>query len=454
MPSNESRILAQKHPAPPTAGAKKLRRWVALASLPLLGMAAVYGVAPTAGEVISTQEVAAALTLQPLESVRASSADEPLLYWRQVRVVPGDTLASLLARLEVNTQSAQNLLREIGVSSAKMSRQLIPGRSVYAQTDAAGGLLLLRYPTGSSSGSSEEWRVEKNGAGYRISEHKMALQPHIAMRSGIIRSSLFAATDAAGLPDSVAIQIAEIFSTDIDFHQDLRKGDRFAVTYEEYFHEGATIKAGRVLAVEFVNQGKPYRAVYFQGKKADSEGSGGYYTAEGKNLRKAFLRSPIEFSRVSSGFSNARFHPVLKSWRAHKGVDYAAPQGTRIRATANGSVAFAGVQGGYGKLVILQHAGNVTTAYGHLSAFAKGLKKGQRVQQGDVIGLVGATGLASGPHLHYEFRVAGTQRNPLKVAMPTAAPIAADEMAAFHANASPLLARIEMLREINLAYVD
>ena len=222
------------------------------------------------------------------------------------------------------------------------------------------------------------------------------------------------------------------------------------MVYETLYGNGEPAKTGRVLAVEFINDGKSYRAVYFQG----ADGNGGYYAPDGKNLRKAFLRSPLEFSRISSGFSRARFHPVLKTWRAHRGVDYAAPTGAKVRATANGTVVFAGSQSGYGNLVILQHQGQYTTAYGHLSAFAKGLRKGQRVSQGDIIGRVGMTGLATGPHLHYEFRVNGDQRDPLRVAMPAAAPLAAKNLTAFHQAAKPLIARLEMLRDTNLASLD
>jgi len=272
----------------------------------------------------------------------------------------------------------------------------------------------------------------------------------VVMQSGEIRSSLFAATDAINMPDSIAVQLADIFSSDIDFHQDLRKGDKFTAVYEVLYNNGTPVRAGRILAAEFINQGKSYRAVYFQ----DPEGRGGYYTPEGKNLRKAFLRSPLEFSRISSGFTNSRFHPVLKTWRAHKGIDYAAATGTRVRATSDGTIAFVGKQGGYGNLIVLQNQGNYSTAYGHLSAFAKGLRRGSRINQGDVIGFVGMSGLASGPHLHYEFRVAGVQRNPLSVDLPTAFPIAAKYRPQFAGASQPLMARLELLRGTNLASLD
>jgi len=256
--------------------------------------------------------------------------------------------------------------------------------------------------------------------------------------------------DNAGVPESVALQIVEILSSDIDFHRDLRKGDRFTVVYDSLYINGEPARAGRVRAVEFVNQGTPHRALYFEADNGES----GYYAPDGKNLKKAFLRSPLEFSRISSGFSSARFHPILKTWRAHSGIDYVAPTGTRVKAASDGVVAFAGWQGGYGNVVILQHQGIYSTVYGHLSSFAKGLRKGQRVSQSDVIGHVGATGMATGPHLHYEFRQNGVQRDPLKVATPAANPVSPRLIPAFYEAMEPLMARLDMLRGTNLAFVD
>jgi murein DD-endopeptidase MepM/ murein hydrolase activator NlpD len=271
------------------------------------------------------------------------------------------------------------------------------------------------------------------------------------MASGEIQASLFAATDAAGLPDAIAVQIGEIFGSEIDFHRDLRKGDRFTVVYEMVHVRGEPLRAGRVLAAEFINDGKAHRAVWFQGPDGHS---GGYYAPDGKNLRKAFLRSPLEFSRISSGFSGARYHPVLKEWRAHRGIDYAAATGTKVRATADGVVEYIGRQNGYGNLIVLQHSGRHSTAYGHLNGFASGLRRGSRVSQGDVIGFVGSTGLATGPHLHYEFRVDGQQRNPMSVAMPAAEPVPAHLRTAFEAAAGSLSSRLEQIAGLNLARLD
>jgi murein DD-endopeptidase MepM/ murein hydrolase activator NlpD len=270
------------------------------------------------------------------------------------------------------------------------------------------------------------------------------------MRTGEIKSTLYAATDAAGLSDPVANQMAEIFGGDIDFHHDLRKGDRFTVVYEMTYSNGEAIRSGRILAAEFINQGHIYSTVYFQ---TDSS-HGDYYTQDGKSMHKAFLRSPLEFSRVSSGFSLSRLHPVLNTWRAHKGVDYAAPTGTKVKVTADGVVALVGKQGGYGNVIMVNHQGKYTTVYGHLSHFAAGLHRGQRVSQGEVIGYVGMTGLATGPHLHYEFKIDGTQRDPLRVALPDAAPISAAQKSAFLESTRELNERLAMLRNTRLAKLD
>ncbi|MDW7564731.1 MAG: M23 family metallopeptidase [Nitrosomonadaceae bacterium] len=421
---------------------KRYLRWsIALASLPLFGMVAAFGIAPdTSLKDVSVQQVILNLDLPET----SSSAIADTTFWRQERIQRGDTVAALLSRFEVNNLDAANFLHE--ARKIKAMHQLVPGRIVHAQTTARGELRMLRY----FPGGSEQFLMEKTDGAFKLIEKPIELEKHVQMKSGVIDSSLFAPTDSAGVPDNVTTQIVDIFSSEIDFHRDLRKGDRFTVVYESLHNDGELARAGRILAVEFVNQGTSYKAVYFQ---AD-DGNSGYYAPDGKNLRKEFLRSPLEFSRVSSGFSSARFHPVLQTWRAHKGVDYAAPTGTIVKATANGTVAFAGWQSGYGNIVILQHQGQYTTAYGHLSAFSKGLRKGQRVSQSDVIGYVGATGMATGPHLHYEFRVSGVQRDPLRVAMPVAIPILAQNMTIFHENTRPLTARLDMLRNTNLGSLD
>jgi murein DD-endopeptidase MepM/ murein hydrolase activator NlpD len=251
-----------------------------------------------------------------------------------------------------------------------------------------------------------------------------------------------AALDAAGETIDLTLALADIFGGDIDFHRDLRKGDQFAVVYELHHLAGRPVRAGRVLAAEFSSRGKTYRAVHY---------GNGYYAPDGNNLRKSFLRAPLEFSRVSSGFG-LRVHPIAKAWRAHQGIDYAAPTGTRVRAVGGAVVEHAGPRGGYGNTVILRHPGQYSTVYAHLSRIA--VKRGARVEQNDTIGFVGQTGWATGPHLHYEFRVNGQSRNPMSIAMPAASPVPAAELAAFHAQAAPLIARLELLSNSNLALLE
>jgi murein DD-endopeptidase MepM/ murein hydrolase activator NlpD len=249
----------------------------------------------------------------------------------------------------------------------------------------------------------------------------------LELRSAEVRSSLFAAADAVALPDAVTMQLADVFSGDVDFLHDLRRGDRFTVIYEVRYVDGEAVGTGRIVAAEFVNARTAYRAFLWRAP----DGSEGYYAEDGRSRRNAFLRSPVEFSRITSGFSLARFHPFLQTWRAHKGVDFAAPAGTPVHAAGDGKVAFAGRQGGYGNIVVLQHAGAYSTAYAHLSRFAKAMKPGAQVAQGEIIGYVGQTGWATGPHLHYEFRVNNQQRDPLHVAMPAAQPIPVEQRSAY-----------------------
>lgn len=438
MQDNKSAILAQE-----TRQERKIQlRWlIALSTLPLLGMAVAFGIAPTT----DPQPVPLKTVIENLDMPQAAVLnDSDNTFWREERIQRGDTVSSLLDRLEVQDDAASAFLRT--TKEARTLYQLVPGRSIRAKTNEDGQLISLRY----IATDNTLLQVDRAQDGFKVQEQQAPVEARVSMKSGEIRSSLFGATDAAGVPDPVAIQMADIFSSDIDFHLDIRKGDRFTVVYETLHSNGEPVRTGRVLAAEFINDGKTYRAVYFR----DREGREGYYSPEGKSLRKAFLRSPLEFSRITSGFTTARFHPVLQTWRAHKGVDYGAPTGTRIRAVADGTVAFASRQNGYGNLIVLQHNGSISTAYGHLSAFAKGLRQGARVHQGDIIGYVGATGMATGPHLHYEFRVAGVQRNPLTVPMPQAFPIAAQYKNDFLAATAPLTARIEMVRGLNLASID
>jgi murein DD-endopeptidase MepM/ murein hydrolase activator NlpD len=285
-------------------------------------------------------------------------------------------------------------------------------------------------------------RITRQGETYRAAEEQAAFETRIMMKSSTIRSSLFAATDAANIPDSVAMQLADVFGGDVDFYRDLRKGDRFTVVYELHQLHGRPVRAGRLLAAEFLTQGRTLRAVHY---------GNSYYAPDGRSLRKAFLRTPLEFSRVSSGFG-MRKHPIRGGWRKHEGIDYAAPTGTRVRAVADAVVEYAGVKGGYGNVVILRHNGQYSTVYGHLNRIA--VKRGGRVAQGDTIGYVGMTGWATGPHLHYEFRIAGQARNPKSIALPAASPVPAQQLAAFQTYAQPLVARLDLLNNSEVALAE
>lgn len=420
-------------------------RWLPwVAALPLFAVMAAFGIAPdTVPNRVPTQTV-----VQPLELPEPDSTDiadaESFDFWSEERIQRGDTLASLLDRLGVG---AEDKARVITASRQTPALQrLTPGRTVLARVTASGRLLLLRYL------ASDERLVTLNRSqeAFVAEETAIQLDARPIMRSGEVRASLYGATDAADIPDSIASQMAEVFSGDIDFHRDLRRGDRFSVVYEAYYHEGNLIKTGRLLSAEFVNQGKSHRAIYFK----DSQGREGYFTPQGQSMKRAFLRSPLPFSRISSGFSSARYHPVLREWRAHRGIDYAAPTGTPVRAVADAVVSFAGWQGGYGNIVILNHQKPYSTAYGHLSRFAPGVKPGKRVNQGDVIGYVGATGLATGPHLHYEFRVAGVQQDPLALKLPISFALDNRDRNRFLAESRPLLDRLDLLQSSNLAAFD
>lgn len=402
--------------------------------LPLFGGIAAFGTAPESQLLLARTAIPEPLTLD----IGAALVPSPTTFKREERFQRGDTLTRLLERIGVNDMDTRQLMR----NQAGALRSLRAGAIVEAEVSAEGALVSLGFMSGRESTTT----IVREGEGFKASESRLALESHPVLKTGVIRSSLFAASDDAGMPDAVAIQIAEVFGGDIDFHRDLRKNDRFSVVYEVLYHEGRAIRSGRVLAAEFVNAGKSYRAIWY----ATADGKGGYYAPDGKSLRKAFLRSPLEFSRISSGFG-MRMHPIMQKWRAHRGIDYAAPSGTRVRSVGDGVVEFSGRHGGYGNMVVIRHNGQYSTAYAHLSRIAPGLRRGTHVDQGETIGLVGQTGWATGPHLHYEFRVAGQARNPLSVAMPAALPISAHELPAFRQQAEPLVAQLELIANGNLA---
>ena len=414
---------------------------VALALLPFLGVVTAFGIAPdTHTENLALHTVVENVDLPQILATDSGSFD----FWREERIGRGDTLAGLLARLSVDSEEARRVLG--AARESKALGRMVPGRSVLARVTSGGQLLLLRYLVA----DEKLVTITRAGGAFQAREQPVVLESRQIMRSGEIQGSLFGATDAAEVPDRIASEMAEALSGDINFHKDLRRGDHFSVVYDAFYLDGQLVKTGRLLAAEFVNQGKAYQAMYFK----DAQGHEGYFTPEGQSLRRAFLKSPMPFSRISSGFSGARFHPILNLWRAHKGVDYAAPTGAPVRSIADARVEYVGRQGGYGNLLVLKHQGAYSTAYGHLSRYGKGIKRGARVSQGQVVAYVGATGLATGPHLHFEFRVNHVQVDPQKLKLPTSYALDARAKGQFATKAQPLVASLRLLRNSKLATLD
>lgn len=349
---------------------------------------------------------------------------------QQIDALSRQTLQLTRSDLTRSTDTADSLLRRLGVVDAsaaaflridRNARRLVEGRAgkmVQARSADDGSLLELvaRYPAQDSSQATTHFTrltIGRAGSGFASRIETVPLDVQVRMGGGTIRSSLFAATDEARLPDAMASQLVEIFSAEIDFHRQLRKGDTFSVVYEGLTADGQPIAwndgAGRILAAEFVNAGKSHQAVWFK----DASSKGAYYGFDGQSRRRAFLASPLAFSRVTSTFA-MRLHPILNTWRAHTGVDYGAPTGTPVRAVGDGMVANAGWQSGYGNCITIDHGNGHSTVYAHLSKVD--VRKGQRIEQGQRVGLVGATGWATGPHLHFEFRVNGQFQDPLRIA--------------------------------------
>ncbi|CAM3702312.1 M23 family metallopeptidase [Polaromonas hydrogenivorans] len=398
------------------------KRLTASLAMLLLGTGVTaFGVAPLAPDAADLPVRQVLEAIQPLSPQSAQAqmdalADFNFKLFRTESTRSSDRASTLLQRLNIDDTAAEVFLR------TDPNAQLIltgpPGKNVTAEASENQQLLKLsmRWPTDDEQ-VFKRLVVERSSDGRFTSRIETAPYTRSArLASATIETTLFAAIDDARIPDGVGVQLAEIFSTDIDFRRALRKGDRFNVVYETLEADGETMRTGRVLSAEFVNEGKAYQAMWFQPPGQDASGAplkGGYYTLDGKSLRRAFLSSPVEFSRISSGFS-MRFHPVLQTWRAHNGTDFAATTGTPARTIGDGVVEFAGVQNGYGNVVFIKHRDNRETVYAHLSKI--NVQQGQTVSQGQTIGLVGSTGWATGPHLHFEVRINGVQQDPMTVA--------------------------------------
>lgn len=378
-----------------------------------------FGIAPMAPDAadLPRRMVTEVVTPEQVEPQLEVLADHALQLYRSDVTRNADTVDSLLRRLGIADVAAAGFLRNDATA-----RRLLEGRAgkmVQARTDSSGRLdeLVARYPAERAELFASHFsrlRIQRIGDNLVANVETAPLVSQVRMGSGTIRSSLFAATDEAQLPDPVAVQLAEMFSTDIDFHRELRRGDTFSVLYEALMADGEPITwnqaSGRVLAAEFINDGRTHAAVWYQDR---STGKGSYFGFDGQSKRRAFLASPLEFSRITSGFA-MRYHPILKTQRAHLGVDYGAPTGTPVRVVGDGVVDFAGRQNGYGNVIQVRHSNDRVTVYAHLSRID--VRKGEHVAQGSLIGAVGATGWATGPHLHFEFRVKGEHQDPVKIA--------------------------------------
>lgn len=412
------------------------RTWLlaACAGASLLGVVAATAVAPdTAPADIRFERVVETLPA-PAASTEAPG-DLPFVH--SERVQAGDSLQSLFRRLRIDDAEAFTFL-SAAPESRQIVRQLKAGRSATALVTAAGRLVSLKLPLGAAG---EQIVLSRSAAGLSLREGKDSAQTTLVeMRSGRITHSLFGATDAAGIPDSVATQLATLFGTWIDFNTDLRTGDRFNVVFEAIYGDGIMVRAGRILAAEFINGGQRRAVVLYRGPNGREQ----YYSEDGRSLQQGFLRSPLEFSRVSSNFGY-RVHPIHGGWRKHNGTDFSAPVGTPVKATSDATVSFVGTQNGFGRIVTLQHPRGITTRYAHLNAFAAGLREGQSISQGDIIGYVGCSGWCSGPHLHYEMLINGKQQDPMQVALPAASVLSGNDLAAFRRDTADLRQRFALL---------
>jgi murein DD-endopeptidase MepM/ murein hydrolase activator NlpD len=363
--------------------------------------------------------------------------------WVAITIKSGDTLSRIFDAQRLPVADWVQIVRLGG--EAQRLKRLRAGEVLHLRKGAE-GVQELTYPLD----EARTLQVSRTDTGFEsiVLAAEIEHRPTYAM--GRITDSLYQSGVAAGLPDKLIIELADIFGYDIDFVQDIRVGDRYTVIYEDLYKDGKKLRTGNILAAEFVNQGNALRAVRY----TDPQGNAGYYAAGGQSLRKAFLRTPLDVFRISSNFSRGRYHPVLNRMRAHLGTDYAAGTGTPIKATGDGRVAFIGWKGGYGRAIVLKHGSSYETLYGHMSRFRAGLGHGSRVQQGQVIGYVGSSGLATGPHLHYEFRINGVHRDPRKVVLPRASALPRQHVEHFKASSAPLLAQLDALHRSQVAQAN
>ncbi|NWO08001.1 MAG: peptidoglycan DD-metalloendopeptidase family protein [Alteromonadaceae bacterium] len=365
-----------------------------------------------------------------------SEPPRPKIDWHQFEIASGDTLSSLFKKAGFNDGIMLSVIH--GDGDAEKLQRLYAGETIRFGINKDGELAAIEL----QRSLLESLKISRNEEGY--TGETVIREPKIrpAFASGVIDGSLYLAAKDAGLNDRLAMEMAGIFGWEVDFVYDVRKGDRFEVVYEELYLDGKKFKTGQILSARFINRDSEHVALLY----TDSHGESDYYTPDGKSMRKAFLRVPIN-ARVSSPFNLQRRHPVLDVVRPHEGTDYAAPPGTPIKAAGSGRVKFSGWKGGYGRTVVLQHGDNITTLYAHMRGIARGIKNGTRVKQGQTIGYLGSSGMVTGPHLHYEFRVKGVAKNSRTVKLPDAKPIPSSEMARFKQATNQRLAQFNVFRE-------
>lgn len=380
------------------------------------------------------------------QAPKEASPNTDEISWQEIEVKSGDNLSLIFPRVGLSARDVYNVAQTAG-DDAKALLNLKPRQIIRfgTITDPEQKLVLKQLQL--QLNPMKTLTLTSTAKGFETDVIERELDKQRQVVAGEIQSSLFVDAQKAGMSDKLIMEMAHVFGWDVDFALDLRQGDSFKVIYNENFLDGEKIADGEILAAEFTNRGKTFRAIAF----TDDNGESRFYTPTGDSMRKAFMRTPVPISRISSGFNPNRKHPILKTNRPHRGVDYAAATGTPILATGDGKVDFVGNKGGYGRTVILSHGGRYTTLFAHMSSYKKGIRVGQRIRQGEVIGYIGSSGMATGPHLHYEFRVGGVHKNPLTVSLPKAEPIPAQYLAKFKTLTQPLLASLDNLQVPTLA---
>lgn len=410
--------------------------------LSFFSMVVAFATASPSSDTLLTQQ-SSVMELEPA-LLALTSTDTELFYETQSR--RGDTVAIVLRRLMITDAEAISFFKTKKVTQ-DLAKLLKPDTRLVASITSSGKLNYFTVPL---KKESNQFYVIERKTGHLIATIKpLPLQRQVITKTAEVHRSLLESTDEEDIPEKIILQLSEVFNSTIDFQHDLKNGDRVSVIYETFNYLGRPVKTGRILAAEVFSKGKSYQTAWFSTKKSDVVGN--YFTPDGKSMKKEFLHSPLEFSRVTSGFTDSRLHPVLNQIRAHKGIDFSAPTGTKVRSTGDGQVEFMNRQSGYGNTIVIKHKNSYSTLYAHLSAFAPNLKLGSLVKQGDLIGFVGNTGLSTGPHLHYEFRIKGTHINPLEIASPDAKSLNKNQVSEFKTATSNYFSSLNLLRQFQIA---